>query len=131
MSQDITERKLAEKTLFDRATRDALLIAAAQRLLSCAGAGDLVGRLAGDEFVIIATTLSSTEAAENLGEQLCRALAEPFTFNGHTGIRIGASVGIAFSQPSEPLTPEAVLAKADHAMYEAKRKGRSHYRFAI
>ncbi|BAP46092.1 response regulator/sensory box/GGDEF domain/EAL domain protein [Pseudomonas sp. StFLB209] len=99
MSQDITERKLAEKTLFDRATRDALLIAAAQRLLSCAGAGDLVGRLAGDEFVIIATTLSSTEAAENLGEQLCRALAEPFTFNGHTGIRIGASVGIAFSQP--------------------------------
>ncbi|WP_306456342.1 diguanylate cyclase domain-containing protein [Pseudomonas sp. LJDD11] len=97
--------------------------------MSCAG--DLVGRLAGDEFVIIAKTLSSTEAAENLGEQLCRALAEPFTLNGHTGIRIGASVGIAFSQPSEPITPEAVLAKADHAMYEAKRKGRSHYRFAI
>lgn len=179
MSQDVTEHKLTEKILFDRATRDALtglpnratlhahmqetieaakpfhlffldldgfksvndehghetgdelLIAVSQRLLACVGPYDLVGRLAGDEFVIIATTLGSTEAAEHLGEQLCRALAEPFILNSHTTIRIGASVGIAFSQPPEPMAAEGVLAKADHAMYEAKRKGRSHYRFAI
>lgn len=179
MSQDVTERKLAEKTLFDRATLDALtglpnrptlhvhmqetidagqpfhlffldldgfksvndehghetgdalLIAVSQRLLDCVGPHDLVGRLAGDEFVIIATALASTEAAEQLGEKLCQALAEPFIVNGHATIRIGASVGIAFSQPPEPMTAEGVLAKADHAMYEAKRKGRSHYRFAV
>lgn len=178
MSQDVTQRKLTEKTLLDKATLDTLtglpnratlhthmqesidagqpfylffldldgfksvndehghetgdnlLIAVARRMKAAVEPGDLVSRLAGDEFVIIARSPCSLEAAEHLGETLCQTLAQPFTLNDRT-VKIGASIGITFSQPPEPLDADAVLAKADHAMYEAKRKGRSHYRFAV
>ncbi|WP_437880820.1 PAS domain S-box protein [Pseudomonas sp. LRF_L74] len=110
---------------------DDLLIAASKRMKASVRANDLVSRLAGDEFVIIAPSLESTEAAQRLGETLCQAMAQPFAINGKAEVKVGVSVGIAFNQPSEQLTIDAVLAKADQAMYEAKRKGRSTYHFAI
>ena len=178
MSQDVTERKSAEKALIDRATLDALtglpnritlhahlqaeldagkpfgiffldldgfksvndehghevgdelLIVASKRMKAAVRADDLVSRLAGDEFVIVAPSLQSTAAAEKLAGKLCQTLAQPFAVRDRSGIKIGVSVGIAFSQPGRSLSAEEMLAKADQAMYDAKRKGRNHYRFA-
>jgi diguanylate cyclase (GGDEF)-like protein len=72
---------------------DMVLRAAADRLTSALRPADLLTRWGGDEFVVLADHLTSTEAAA-LVEALAQSLAEPLTVNGHQ-IRVSASVGMA------------------------------------
>ena len=111
-------------------TGDLLLQAAARRMLGVVRAEDLVIRLAGDEFVVLALSEVSETAAQSIGLKLCDTLSSPFQLSGHD-VRIGASIGIViYREQGGTVTPEDVLGRADHAMYEAKRKGRNHYRIA-
>lgn len=111
-------------------TGDLLLQAAAQRMLGVVRAEDRVIRLAGDEFVVLTFSHVSQASAQTIGAKLCDALSSSFQLSGHE-VRIGASVGIViYREHHGVLTPEEVLGRADHAMYEAKRKGRNHYRIA-
>ncbi|HKS12782.1 MAG TPA: diguanylate cyclase [Pseudomonas sp.] len=111
-------------------TGDLLLQAAARRMLGVVRAEDLVIRLAGDEFVVLALSEVSEAAAQSIGLKLCDTLSSPFQLSGHD-VKIGASIGIViYREQGGTVTPEDVLGRADHAMYEAKRKGRNHYRIA-
>ena len=85
---------------------------------------DMVARLAGDEFVVILDMLADESDAAGKAEFLLSQLCRPFTL-GSASVQVGASIGVALQMPRQPQDPARLLARADGAMYEAKRKGKS------
>lgn len=102
-------------------TGDALLRAVTQRLQQSLRAADTLGRLGGDEFAVVVTGASATGEAEGLGRRIAAALAEPFILGGHA-IRSAVSCGIAVAAGNEDA--EALLCRADLALYQAKAQGK-------
>lgn len=102
--------------IFGHAAGDALLRAAAARLeATCAGA--TLGRIGGDEFVVMDAE-GSVEPDEVL-----QALRKPFSYGGAL-ISAGASVGVA-RFPDHAMAAERLVRCADRAMYAAKQAGRA------
>lgn len=84
---------------------------------------DMVGRLGGEEFVVLSQGVGTVEG-EALGERIRAAVeAAPLVVDGHT-IELTVSVGVAAAAGHER-DLEAVLRRADEAMYAAKRAGRN------
>lgn len=98
---------------------DEVLVAVARRLEGIVRGSDTVGRLAGDEFVLICET-SDDEAAAVLARRVVSALVQPFPADGRP-VRIGASVGLTVPATGTS-DPEQVLKQADDAMYLAKAR---------
>lgn len=94
---------------------DRFLLHIAGQLSACVRPGDLVARIGGDEFLVLAPY----EDPSTLGERLMKATAGRFV-HGHCSIDYpGASVGVAFSRAGET-DAAAILKRADAAMYEVK-----------
>lgn len=104
---------------YGHATGDELLCAIATRLTRLARAGDLVARLGGDEFAVVVDD-ADIRAAVVLAERIIAGFSEPFTLTDVTVVS-GASIGVYLATPQEPA--EAVLARADAALYSAKAAG--------
>lgn len=107
---------------------DQLLIAVAERLVRSARFNDLVARLGGDEFVLVIDALESRVQAQALADSMLAALASPFVLGDATA-QIGASIGIAIATDADA-DGDAVLRRADRAMYAAKAAGRGSARWA-
>jgi diguanylate cyclase (GGDEF)-like protein len=105
------------------AVGDHLLIALSGRLRQLVEPDHLVGRIGGDEFVVV-TTAADPAAVEQLSQRLIAQLMEPLVVQGKT-LLSGASVGIATFAPGE--TAERLIENADMAMYRAKQQGRGRY----
>ncbi|HEX3832949.1 MAG TPA: EAL domain-containing protein [Solirubrobacteraceae bacterium] len=103
------------------AVGDRLLIAVAERLLTGLRPGDTVARLGGDEFTLLLDGIVAPAEAVEIADRLLRSLQQPFPVHGNE-LSIGASIGVALSQPA--LASADLLANADVAMYEAKARGR-------
>ena len=106
---------------YGHACGDSVIVAAGRRFANVLRAGDTIGRLDGDTFVVICLVGSGNEATE-IAEQLLGTLDNPFAIGGHT-FRVTASIGIAVAAGSTA-DPEALMRDADHAMIQAKRDGR-------
>ncbi len=104
------------------AAGDLLLIMVAQRLVDTVRSDDVVGRIGGDEFVIVCADLDANGAMA-LGDRIRGALREPFDL-GSQPLHVRASVGITVASYGDD--PENVLREADMAMYQAKESGRDH-----
>ncbi|MFO1344599.1 MAG: diguanylate cyclase [Burkholderiales bacterium] len=131
------------KPLNDRhghAVGDLLLIEVAQRLLHHIRGADTAARFGGDEFVVLLTQLSAqAEAARQQAEQfahkLLAVLAQPYVLSAeHEGQtqtvehHCSATLGVViFNGTGEP--DDALLDRADAAMYQAKQAGRNCVRF--
>jgi diguanylate cyclase (GGDEF)-like protein len=105
---------------YGHAAGDELLRATSARLLAGLRGDDLVGRLGGDEFLVVCSDVGSPEQALRIAE---RALAEirGGTVNvGEAHILPAASIGVAWARRGTKETPEALIARADAAMYRAK-----------
>ncbi|WP_244670492.1 sensor domain-containing diguanylate cyclase [Rhodoplanes elegans] len=101
---------------------DRVLAEAARRLETVLRAGDVYGRWGGDEFIVVAGEASET-ALRRLGERLIAAIAgTPVAFEGGAEARVSISIGACRIAAGEPL--DAALARADAALYAAKRAGR-------
>lgn len=100
---------------------DALLREVADRLCTAVRAGDVVGRQAGDEFVVLCPATDEVEA-RHVAARIDAALRPPWRM-AHGQVDVGASIGIAFTPPGGDA--EAVLRAADRAMYVEKQRGRS------
>jgi diguanylate cyclase (GGDEF)-like protein/PAS domain S-box-containing protein len=100
---------------------DRVLIEVGQRLVNSARDGDLVARIAGDEFVVLVRGIGAIDEAKAAARRLQRALAAPIHVAGRE-LTISASVGVAV--PGESDSADQLLREADHRMYEAKRAGR-------
>jgi diguanylate cyclase (GGDEF)-like protein/PAS domain S-box-containing protein len=104
---------------------DELLILVASRLRESVRRNDIVGRLGGDEFLVILTDLKETGFAAVVAETIIARLAAPFFIHG-VEVSISASIGVAVC-PDDAGGVAEVLKFADIAMYEAKQKGRNTY----
>jgi diguanylate cyclase (GGDEF)-like protein len=100
------------------AAGDELLAMVAQRLRAAAAPDDIVARIGGDEFLMIARR-GDAEGALIRGEGLISALAGLPYLIGAQGALIGVSVGAAL-RPTHGTALERLLAAADEALYEAK-----------
>jgi diguanylate cyclase (GGDEF)-like protein len=106
---------------------DEVLKAFAQQLLRCVGGADTVARLGGDEFVILAEDLATPLDAQKMAEHVLARMRTGILAD-HEALQVMPSIGIAL-YPQDGETVDALLKHADAAMYEAKRDGRSTYRF--
>jgi diguanylate cyclase (GGDEF)-like protein/PAS domain S-box-containing protein len=103
------------------AAGDDVLRSVARAFLEAVRPGDLVGRIGGDEFVVLLEGAGADEAravAERIRERATR-LPLP---DGYDGPPVGASVGVALAAGHR--TPQEVLATADAALYDAKASGK-------
>ncbi len=114
---DLDDFKMVNDSL-GHAEGDRLLIAAAERCLSCARSTDTVARLGGDEFAIL---IEGAEGREGLLERLTAAMVHSFSLSGNQ-VRVTASIGVAAAVGGE--SADDLLRNADVAMYEAKRHGK-------
>ena len=112
---------------FGHAVGDALLKQASARLWGTTRETDTLARLGGDEFSLLLRPIGRPGDAAMIAERIVRAMAAPFTIEGHH-INIGASVGIALA-PQDGLTTDVLMKNADLALYRAKSEGRSTYHF--
>ena len=120
---------------------DTLLMEVARRLQTCIREADTVARFGGDEFVVMLSDLGTdqTESANRahvVAEKIRAKLAEPYVLEVKSvekGIRVvehlcTASIGLTlFAHNDETL--DAVLQRADSAMYLAKEGGRNTVRY--
>ena len=104
-------------------TGDLLLRDLAQRLGDVVRKGDQIGRLGGDEFLIIAEC--GEHHIELLAKRFLLALRAPFGEGRKRG-RLSGSIGIAFA-PQDGEDETSLLRKADAAMYKAKHQGGDRY----
>jgi diguanylate cyclase (GGDEF)-like protein/PAS domain S-box-containing protein len=102
------------------AAGDELLRRSAERLRQATGADAAVGRLGGDEFLVVCPEVGSDSATLALGSRISDILAEPISLEGGEMLRPSASVGVAWSPDSED-SARRLIARADSAMYAAKR----------
>ncbi|MBN9593962.1 MAG: GGDEF domain-containing protein [Afipia sp.] len=113
------DRFKAANDLYGHPAGDAILKEVARRLTRLTRASDLLVRLGGDEFVLVQTGVAEREQAIGLASRIVEDIGNYYTINGYT-IEIGTSVGIALLT-DEDLAPEDLLARADQALYQAKR----------
>jgi diguanylate cyclase (GGDEF)-like protein len=121
---DVDNFKVVNDTL-GHAAGDRLLVDVASRLRAALRVGDTAARVGGDEFVVLLDDVATTEAALVAAERLSEALRAPYEIG--TDRRIAtSSIGVVLS--SESLgTADEVVAAADTAMYDAKRRGGARF----
>ncbi|MGZ4980810.1 MAG: EAL domain-containing protein [Methylobacter sp.] len=108
---------------------DKLLVATAARLSSCARESDTVARLSGDEFTIMQEKLATQNDINGVCNRIVESMKQPLQIMGRE-VFITVSIGTAL-YPDDDDGPTGLLAKADAAMYEAKRNGRNTYRHYV
>jgi diguanylate cyclase (GGDEF)-like protein len=103
------------------AAGDRLLVEVAQRLADAVPAHDLVVRVGGDEFAVLATRIDGAASARRIAGHLAEALDRPFAMDGQP-VDVSASIGIAL-QPEQGSDGASLLQQAEAAMYDAKQRG--------
>lgn len=106
---------------------DWVLRLTAQGLVSSVRAADTVSRYGGDEFLILLSEITSPTDAEAVASKMILGVSIPHRVGTHT-VHLTASIGISV-YPDDGLEPEALIHRADTAMYHAKRQGAG--RFAL
>ncbi|SCK20561.1 PAS domain S-box protein [Vogesella sp. LIG4] len=110
---------------------DSVLREVASRLRSMATDGASIARLGGDEMIILLQRpVLGESAVQALAEQVRSVVGQPVPL-GEAGAQaqVSASIGIAMQQPGETISPDQLVARADKAMYGAKRSGKARVRW--
>jgi diguanylate cyclase (GGDEF)-like protein/PAS domain S-box-containing protein len=103
------------------AAGDRLLQAVADRLVTGARQGDLVGRLGGDEFLVVSRNVEGPDECTAIAQRLIELVRQPISLDGRDHA-ISMSVGIALGTGN--FSASELVQQADLAMYAAKRTGR-------
>lgn len=106
---------------------DKLLVEAANRLSNLVRSGDTVGRLGGDEFIVLLGNLADASYARSIAENLISSFRDVFKIDGRELI-ITISIGISVF-PEDGNDASELLRKSDSAMYHSKGLGRNTYSY--
>jgi len=106
---------------------DEVLRQLSQRLRAVLANGDVLGRLAGDEFVVLGRVGTGTIPAEVTVETIFAALRQPFSIDGHD-IEVAVCAGISMF-PADGTTFDVLLRRAETAMRAARSIARGSFRF--
>jgi diguanylate cyclase (GGDEF)-like protein len=118
---DLDDFKDINDTLGHRAG-DQLLTAVGERLLTALREGDTVGRLGGDEFILLVEGTAQSESAQTVANRVLELLESPFTIpESDLPLSVAASIGVA---EGDRLSPDDLLRDADIALYQAKALGK-------
>jgi diguanylate cyclase (GGDEF)-like protein len=118
VSIDLDDFKLVNDSLGHPAA-DTILVSVGERIVACVRAGDTVARLGGDEFALMLE--GRADHSYLVAGRVVEAFDQPFVIDGEKML-LRPSVGIAVASSDEPdLAPEALMKRADIAMYAAKR----------
>lgn len=101
------------------AAGDAVLSSIGARLQRVVRGQDLVGRIGGDEFLIVCPDVEDEERAMILAQRVSAAMEAPIDVGGRS-VRQTASVGVAWTGSRPAIDADALIAEADQAMYAAK-----------
>jgi diguanylate cyclase (GGDEF)-like protein len=102
---------------------DEVLRVTANRLVETVRSTDTIVRLGGDEFLVLLADLPTPQVAETIAAGAVAALSLPILFEG-VQVPVSVSVGVCTSSAEEQLDTEALLRRADDALYRAKARGR-------
>ena len=107
------------------AVGDLLLQEAARRMMDCLRTSDTVGRIGGDEFVILLPAIQDARDATEVADKLRAELARPFHLASRE-LRVSCSIGIALF-PEHGTSMVELTKCADLAMYASKEAGRDRW----
>lgn len=123
---DLDDFKKINDTL-GHATGDQVLIIAANKFRSCIREDDIVGRLGGDEFIVLMKNFGSSLDIGCVAKKLINQFNQPFKHEKRD-LLLTASIGISI-YPDDSQNEEELLRFADIAMYNSKGKGRNQFSF--
>ncbi|CAN5890869.1 EAL domain-containing protein [soil metagenome] len=111
---------------FGHSSGDRVLEQVGERLKGIARTGVLAVRVGGDEFLLLTTGISSPDAASQLAARVIETLSRPYEVDDRE-VGISCSIGIAMYPDGS--SPGKLIARADAAMYAAKRAGGARHCF--
>jgi len=118
---DLDKFKPVNDTL-GHAAGDELLTLVAERLRVAGRADDDVGRLGGDEFLVLLRNIPGPEVAMRVGHRVGTLLGQKFELSSET-VELRASVGVACqADGAAAVTADELVKQADIAMYESKQQ---------
>jgi diguanylate cyclase (GGDEF)-like protein/PAS domain S-box-containing protein len=117
---DLDDFKVVNDSL-GHSVGDRLLQVVADRLQTATRGGDIVGRLGGDEFLVVCRNIGSDQEVAAIADRLLGAVKAPISLDGREHV-VSMSVGVAFGIGTDPATE--IVQRADLAMYAAKQAGR-------
>ena len=129
MYLDIDHFKSINDTL-GHAAGDEVLKAFATRLQQSVRTTDTVARLGGDEFVIVLEGVNNADEPRIVARKIVASVTSPLTVEGRA-LTLTTSIGIAFRRAivsADAATAEAMIGRADAALYAAKKAGRNTWR---
>lgn len=126
MLLDLDHFKVINDTL-SHGMGDKVLVEIARRLAAEVREVDTVGRLGGDEFLVVLSDLASEAEVMRMAEKILSAVSRPWEPAGHEFV-VSASLGIAVA-PRDGVEPSGLIMHADIAMYRAKENGRNQFEF--
>ena len=119
---DLDDLKSAND-IYGHSVGDNLLITVAKRMLGSIRDEDTIGRVGGDEFVILLPKIESEKDAYIVAEKICTAISMPIKLDNLT-LHTSVSIGIALF-PDHALDETVLMKNADSAMYLAKNAGKN------
>ena len=108
-------------------TGDQVLTGISDRLRSVLRSNDVLGRIGGDEFIVVLRGGPEFDMSSDTLERIMQAVGEPTKIDGHSLV-VNCSVGVAVF-PQDGDSPQQLLEMADAAMYRAKQSGRNRSQF--
>ncbi len=117
---DLDDFKVVNDSL-GHSVGDRLLQVVADRLQTATRGGDIVGRLGGDEFLVVCRNIGTDAEVAAIADRLLSAVKAPISLDGREHV-VSMSVGVAFGIGSDPANE--IVQRADLAMYAAKQAGR-------
>lgn len=121
------DRFKAINDLYGHEAGDRLLQEAARRLMACTRQEDLVGRIGGDEFVIILPGLDHNYRAATVAQHVLSSIMQPIRIDS-IELSVSPSIGISH-YPQHGHDADTLMHAADMAMYHVKQSGRANYQF--
>jgi diguanylate cyclase (GGDEF)-like protein len=116
---DLDNFKPVNDTL-GHAAGDELLALVAERLRVASHGRDDVGRLGGDEFIVLLRDIPGPHMAMEVAERVREEVQRPFELTATT-VEVGASIGVACSTVREAITADELIKRSDSAMYRSKQ----------